>query len=110
MIVPTTEYCILPMVDAFALGYSEAAGGDARIQGPKQVHFASYNGYGRGILIKMAQVEIAGTLFKDVEFVAFDVLQAAGFDVILGKNLLQNMKLELDYATHQLLLQRAGHA
>ena len=107
MVVPTTEYCILPMVDAFALGFPEAGGADARVLSPNPVHFASYSGYGRGIMIKMPEVGIAGTSFKDVEFVALDILQSTGFDVILGKNLLHNMKLELDYVTHQMTLQRA---
>ena len=106
LLVPTSEYCILPPVDAFALGY-EAAGSDPRALNPNKLYLASYNGYSRGISFKMVEVEIAGTKFKDVEFVGIDILQAAGFDVILGKNLLQNMKLELDYGSHQMTLQKA---
>lgn len=106
IIVPTTEYSILPMVDAFALGFPEAGGADSRALSPNIVHFASYSGYGRGIMIKMPEVEIAGTSFKDVGFVSLDILQSTGFDVVLGKNLFQNIKLTLDYVTHQMTLQR----
>jgi hypothetical protein len=108
VIVPTTDYCVVPMVDAFALGYPEAAGADARALSPNPVHFATYSGYGRGLPVKMAEVEIGGTSFKDVDFIAFDVLQAAGFDVVLGRSLLKGLTLEIDYGSHRLSLRKAS--
>ncbi|MDG6995647.1 MAG: hypothetical protein JRN52_06975 [Nitrososphaerota archaeon] len=107
LVVPTSEYCIIPPVDAFALGYPVAGGSDVRSFSPNQLHFASYSGYARGVSLKMLEVDIAGTTFKDVEFVAVDILQAAGFDVVIGKSLLQNTKLQLDYGSHQMTLEKA---
>ena len=101
----TADYCVLPVVDAYHLGYPEAAASNMRIPLPNALTFASYNGYERGTIIKMAQVEIGGISFKDVEFLTFDILQPIGFDVILGQSLLRELRLCLDFPTHMLKLE-----
>jgi len=107
LLVPATEYCILPRVDAFQLGYPEAAS-DSRTSSPNNLMLASYTGYGRGTRIKIAQVEIGSMSFKDVEFLAFDTLQAVGFDVVLGLTLLRRTRLDLDFASGMLRLEKAA--
>jgi hypothetical protein len=106
LVAPTAEYCVLPVVDAYHLGYPEAAGGGSRLPSLSGLTFASYTGYERGIAIKMANVEIGSISFRDVEFLAFDMLQATGFDVVLGQSLLRETRLDLDYGSHTLKLEK----
>lgn len=108
LIIPTADYCVLPKVDAFNLGYPEAASVDARIPLPNTLTFASYNAYGRGTLIKIAQVDIGSISVKDVEFLAFDLLQTVGYDVVLGRSLLGQMRLELDFPGRRLRMEKVA--
>ena len=105
---PTFEYCAIPKVDAFALGYEEAAvaGGGRIMQAANALDFASSNEYGRGALIKMTQVDIGPISLRDIEFLTYDLLQATGVDVVLGRSVLQAMKLEIDFSSHMLKLER----
>lgn len=108
LVAPTSEYCVIPKVDAFRLGYHEAAAADSRVPSPNVLPFASYMGFGRGTAIKMAQVEMGGMTFRDVDFLAFDPLQSIGYDVVLGLTLLGRTRLNLDCASRTLRLQKAG--
>ena len=93
-------------MDAFALGYQEAANDDQISTADNTITFASYDGYGKAALITMAEVEIGNMSFKNVDFLAFDVPQVTGFDVVLGRSILQSMKLELDYSLRRLKLEK----
>lgn len=106
LIDPDVEYCIIPKVDAYALGYPEAANDEPRLQSMNTIRFTSYNGYGNAPLIKMAQLDLGTMSFKNIGFLAFDIPQITGFDVVLGRNLLQFMKLELDYSIAQLRIEK----
>ena len=108
LIIPTADYCILPKVDAFNLGYPEAASVDTRVPAPNTLTFASYNAFGRGTLIKMAQVDVGSISVKDVEFLAFDLLQTVGYDVILGRSLLRHLRLELDFVAGRLRMEKVA--
>ncbi len=110
LLVPTAEYCVLPKVDAYRLGYPEAASSGTRVPLPNTLTFASYVGYERGMVIRMAQVDIGSISFEEVEFLAFDILQAVGYDVVLGQNLLREMHLDLDFASGKMRLERAAGA
>ena len=68
--------------------------------------FASYGAYGRGTLIKMVRVDIGNISVEDVEFMAFDLLQTVGYDVVLGRSLLRHMRLELDFAAGRLRMEK----
>ncbi len=107
------EYCIIPKVDAYALGYQEAANDDPVAPADNTTTIVSYDGYAKAALIEMAQVEVGKTTFRKVEFLAFDTPQVAGFDVVLGRSLLQFMKLEIDYGGGQVKMEMsksgAGH-
>ena len=100
-----SEYCIIPKVDAYELGYPEAANDDPRSRANNTLTLASHDGYCNGALIKMAQVEVGTMSFKDIDFVAFDIPRVTGFDVVLGRSLLQFMKLEFDYSIPQLRME-----
>ena len=108
LLSPSYEYCAIPKVDAFALGYQEAsvAGGDRRMVAPNALDFVSSSEYGRGALIKMAQVDIGQLSLRDVEFLTYDLIQATGVDVVLGRSALQGMRMEVDFVSHKLELQR----
>lgn len=97
MIDSGSEYSIVPKVDAYSLGYPEAANDDPITPKDNTLTFVSYDGYGKVALIQMADVTIGSLSFPRVEFIAFDVPQVTGFDVVLGRSLLQFMKVELDY-------------
>ena len=99
------DYCVIPKVDAHSLGYREAALDNPITMPASAVTFSSYNGYLRAVMIKMAQVGLGSASFRNVDFVAFDLPQVTGFDVILGRNLLRFMKLEFDYSVGQLRIE-----
>jgi len=79
------------------MGFSEIANDDPTGQANNTITFTGYNGYGRALMVVMAEVELGPLSFQNVDFLAFDVPQVAGFDVILGRSLLQFLKLEFDY-------------
>ena len=108
LVVPSAEYCMLPKVDAFQLGFPEAASVDARVPLPNTYTFASYNAYGRGTVIKIPRVDIGSVSAKDVEFLAFDLLQTLGFDVVLGRSLLWQMRLELDFGARRMRMEKVA--
>jgi hypothetical protein len=95
---PGAEYCVIPKVDAYLLGYPEAANDDPITPENNTLTFTSFGGYGKVALIEMARVEVGTMSFEKVEFVAYDLPQVTGFDVILGRSLLQFLKLEFDYS------------
>lgn len=99
---PGVEYCIVPKVDAYTLGYPEAANDDPVTPANNTLTFTSYGGYGRAALIEMARVELGNLSFTKVDFLALDLPAVTGFDVVLGRSVLQFMKLEIDYSVGQL--------
>ncbi len=106
LVDPGAEYCVIPKVDAFLMGYSEIANDDPIGQTNNTVTFTGYNGYGKALLVVMAQVELGTLSLKNVDFLALDLPQVTGFDVILGRSLLQFMKLELDYPAALLRIEK----
>ena len=103
---PGVEYCIIPKVDAYALGYQEAANDDPVTPADNTITFTSYDGYGKAALIEIAEAQFGTMSFKNVEFLAFDIPQVTGFDVVLGRSLLQFVKTEFDYSVSQLRLEK----
>lgn len=106
LVAPAAWFCVIPTVDAYQLGYSEVVPSDSRIPLPNTKTFASYTGYGRGTEIKMAQVDIGGLSFKDVEFLAYDLMQAIGLDVVLGRNLFRDLRLEENFSSGRLRVEK----
>ena len=102
LVDPGADYCVVPKVDAHSLGYREAAIDNPITLPANAVTFSSYNGCLRAVTIKMAQVDLGSASFRNVDFVAIDLPQVTGFDVILGRNLLRFMKLEFDFSVGHL--------
>ncbi len=74
-------------------------------QASNWVTFASYSGYGKAPLIRMAQVDLGAMSFKNVDFLALDIPQVTGYDVVLGRSLLQFLKFEFDYPASKLKIE-----
>ena len=108
LVNPGCEYCILPKVDAFALGYPEATYDDPVTPADNTLTYTGLNGDGQAALIKLAEVRLGDASFEDVEFLAVDLPQITTFDVVLGWSLLKSTKLEIDYANHSILLGEAS--
>ena len=53
----------------------------------------------------MGHVELGTLSFEKVDFLAMDIPPVTGFDVVLGRSLLQFMKVELDYSVGQLRIE-----
>jgi hypothetical protein len=104
---PAFEFCAIPKVDAFALGYQEAAvaNGAYSEHFPNAVHYVNSGSYGMGALIRMDQVDIGAMSLRNVEFLTYDILQATGVDVVLGRSLLQEMRLEVDFVSSEFKLE-----
>lgn len=109
LVAPTSEYCVIPKVDAFSLGYTEAATGGQHIPAQNALHFVTSGGYGRGTLVQMARVDVGAISARDVDFVTYDMQQAVGYDVVLGGSFLEGLSLEVDYPSRTLKLGRAAH-
>ncbi|HVP22439.1 MAG TPA: aspartyl protease family protein [Conexivisphaerales archaeon] len=95
-------YCVLPKVDAYALGYGEA------IQDPSTsyitrpgnfITLASISGYINATLIKVDEVTLMGKALREVEFLAYDLPPETGFDVILGASFLSRASASVDMAS-----------
>lgn len=101
----SAEYCIIPPVDAYNLGYPEAANNDPVAPAANTIDYLSYEGIAKAALIVIAGVELGGMRFRNVEFVAHDLPQQTRFDVLLGRSLLQFLRLDLDYAKGQVAIE-----
>jgi len=102
LVSPATEYCILPKVDAYRLGYPEAARDEPVTEPPNLFRGVTFNGYWEGMLISVKEVAIGGVSRTNVDFIAFDLPQVATFDVILGRSFLNPSRLAIDYAGNEI--------
>lgn len=108
LVAPTSEYCVVPKVDVFSLGYTDVPMGDERVPDQNALYFVTSASHGRGTLVKMAQVDVGPISLKDVGFVTYDLQQATGYDVVLGRSFLEGLKLRVDFAARQLELEWGG--
>jgi predicted aspartyl protease len=108
LIDTTTDFCILPKVDAYRLGYPEAAHDDLVTTPSNLVRLASSTGYAEGMMIILEQVEIGELSINAVPFLGLDLPQATGFDVVLGRNLFVKalLKIELDFASSNIRISK----
>lgn len=89
-----SDYCIMPAVDAFRLGYAEAAKGTEPT--PNLLRVITSIVLSDAPLIKVAEVAMGPLVTKDVEFLAFDLYQEGRCDVVLGRNLLRDFRITID--------------
>ena len=101
----SAEYCVLPPVDAYMLGYQEAANNDPVAPAANTIDYLSYEGVAKAALIVIGGVELGGMRFRNIEFVADDLPQMTRFDALLGRSLLQFLRLDLDYANGRVAIE-----
>lgn len=107
LVSPATDYSIIPMVDAYRLGYPEAARGNRVTQPANLFRGVTFGGFWEGTLICMKEVAIGSSATPNVDFIAYDLPQIAGFDVILGRSFLAPAKVVIDYGERTV---RMGHS
>ena len=100
----TAEYCVIPRVDAYRLGYPEAAHDDPITTPANLVRLATINGYTEGMMIVIQQVSIGKIMVENVPFLGLDLPQVMGFDVILGRTFFLKgfLDVELDFSRAKL--------
>lgn len=102
LVSPATEYCVLPKVDAYRLGYPEAARDEPVTEPPNLFRGVTFNGYWEGMLISVKEVAVGAVSRANVDFIAFDLPQVAAFDVILGRSFLSSSSAAIDYAASEI--------
>ncbi len=104
LLSPLSEYCIVPKVDAYSLGYSEVAFQNIIVSPPNSRTLLTNGGHHRTVVFTIDTVEIGQLLFNSVEFAAFDLPQASGYDAVIGKSLLEQASVTLDWRTRTIKL------
>jgi hypothetical protein len=99
LINTVVDYCILPRVDAYRLGYPEASHDDFVTIPANLVRLVSSTGFAEGMMILMAQVEVGELKVESLPFLALDLPQVVGFDVVIGRNffLKASVRVEMDF-------------
>ncbi len=103
---PVSDYSVLPKVDAYKLGYTEAGYTEFLTRPPNLVSFATGNGLFEGPLIKILEASVGPISLQRVDFIAFDMNQQTGCDVVLGKSFLQSLRLSIDYRNKKFSLEK----
>ena len=101
-----SKYCIIPKVDAYALGYPEAVEDDPRLNPTNALTVATHGGFCNGALLQIEPVDVGTMTFRGIDFIAFDIPQVTRLDVVLGWSLLRHMKLEVDYPSARLRMEK----
>jgi predicted aspartyl protease len=96
----------MPKVDAFKLGYTEAGYTEAVTRPPNLVSFATGNGLSEGPVIKIVEASVGPISLQQVDFIAFDMNQQTGCDVVLGKSFLQTLRFSIDYRNKKFSLEK----
>jgi hypothetical protein len=103
----SSDYCIVTKPDAYALGYTETAHVGYIVRPPNLLTLAAPGGFVTGPLIRMAEATMGPVTVEDVEFVAFDLPQVSGVDVILGLSLLRFLKVQVDFLSKRLTIEKS---
>lgn len=99
LLSPASDYSLVPKVDAYRMGYPEAARDDPITQPMNLFRGVTYTGFWEGMLITMKEVAIGTLSVADVDFIAYDLPQASGFDVVLGRSFLALSGIQVDYSS-----------
>ena len=97
LVSPASDFSIVPKVDAYRLGYPEAARDDPVTDQPNLFRGVTYSGYWEGMLISMKEVAIGRRSVYNVDFIAYDLPQTVGFDVVLGRSFLAATGISINY-------------
>lgn len=98
LLSPASDYSLVPLVDAFRLGYPEAARGGPVTEPQNLFRGVTFTGFWEGTLITMREVSAGGVTLPNVDFIAYDVPQVSGFDVVLGRSFLAPSGFRIDYS------------
>ena len=99
LLSPASDYSVVPKVDAYRLGYPEAARDDPITEPMNLFRGVTYDGFWEGMLITIKEVAIGSLSVADVDFIAYDLPQVSGFDVVLGRSFLASSGIRMDYST-----------
>ena len=97
LIDPISDFCIVPKVDAYALGYPEVAFQHMTVGPPNSRTLLTSSGYNRTVVFTINGVKIGQLRFEDVQFVAFDLPQASGYEAVIGRSLLERTSVAVDW-------------
>ena len=108
LLSPASDYSLVPKVDAYRLGYPEAARGDPVTEPANLFRGVTYNGFWEGMMISMKAVTIGSVSVADVDFIAYDLPLVSGFDVVLGRSFLGSSGIQVDYSLGALKIRPKG--
>lgn len=97
LIDPASEYCTVPKVDAYTLGYPEVGFQHATVGPPNTRTILTNGGHNRTVIVNMESVEIGALKFEGVQFAPFDLPQASGYEALIGKSLLERMSMTINW-------------
>jgi len=104
----SSDYCVIPKPDSYVLGFTETAHVGYIVRPPNLTTMVAPNGFATGIQIKMDEVQVGNIKVNDVDFVAFDLPQAGGVDLVIGRSLLRFLNVEVDYSAKRLKIGRSA--
>jgi predicted aspartyl protease len=108
LIDPAAELCVIPKVDAYSLGYTEAfqdTTTDYITRPPNLITLTTCSGYVNAPKFSMIEVSLGSNSYRDVDFLAYDLPQESCLDVLLGRSLLDRTKLKIDYGSRSFIIE-----
>jgi predicted aspartyl protease len=108
LVDPAAQFCVLPRVDAYSLGYSDAladANTDYITRPANLMTVLTSSGYINAPHIVIEDVTLGFSSFKRVDFLAYDLPQESHIDVLLGRSLLDRTKMKIDCESKRLILE-----
>ena len=108
IIAPASEFCVLPKVDAYFLGYGESLQDSVTsyMTRPQNlITLVTPSGYVDAPVIMMKELKLGQHLFENVQFLAHDLPQQMRFDVLLGRSFLTHVKMNVNYVERILTIE-----
>jgi hypothetical protein len=105
---PASDFCVLPRVDAYHLGYPEVAqdAGTSFMTRPTNLTtLTTSSGYINAPLISMEEVAVGSKCFRNIDFLAHDLPQETRFDVMLGRSLLSRSGIRIDFSASRFTME-----
>jgi hypothetical protein len=106
LISPSSEYCIIPQVDAHYLGSNRLMKNIVNATIYERNNLAlTCSGYVNALLTVIDKVEIGSISIDNVEFVEYDLPQETCFDIILGQNAFRHNRITIDYKVREIIIE-----
>lgn len=97
LIDPASEYCTIPKLDAYTLGYPEVAFQHVTVGPPNARTILTNGGHNRTVIVEMRSIEIGPLKFEGVQFAPLDLPQASGYEALIGKSLLERVSFTINW-------------